>query len=77
MSDKIKDGGAAFPQISELGDIAVLSPGMTLRDWFAGQALSGWLASFGTGEAVNVQNSAEFCYEIADAMLSARNEGAQ
>lgn len=73
MADAIKDGGAAFPQISELGDIAATSPGMYLRDWFAGQALAGWLASFGPGEAVKAESVAEFSYEIADAMLAARN----
>lgn len=48
--------------------------GMTLRDHFAGKALSGWLASFGpSGAPQNLGELAKFAYEIADAMLKARN----
>jgi len=39
--DPINDGGQAFPCASNNFD----SPGMSLRDWFAGQALQGLLAS--------------------------------
>lgn len=35
------DGGPAFPQIGRMFPVS----GMSLRDWFAGQALSGLLAS--------------------------------
>jgi hypothetical protein len=44
MSAQIDDGGAAFPLYlpQEEGDIRL---GMTLRDWFAGQAL-GDIASY-------------------------------
>ena len=38
------DGGSAFPFAEATTDFSV-SPGMTLRDWFAGQALQGLLAS--------------------------------
>ena len=48
-----KDGGAAFPfspPLDDTGRSAVGYPfpelGMSLRDWFAGQALAGWMASF-------------------------------
>jgi hypothetical protein len=49
-------------------------PGMTLRDYFAGQALAGLLADvpktmYGTGWMRNV---AVASYEIADAALAAR-----
>jgi 5,10-methylenetetrahydrofolate reductase len=37
---KIEDGGAAFPITSPYNGRA----GMSLRDWFAGQALAGLLA---------------------------------
>lgn len=42
----------------------------TLRDWFAGQALTGIMTSDGRpdGDA----NKAQWAYEIADAMLKAR-----
>jgi len=49
-------------------------PGMTLRDYFAGQALAGWLASFGPDDAVKPAGCAEFAYEVADAMLEARKQ---
>jgi len=39
----MKDGGPAFPHDNqELGDRhRIAQPGMSLRDWFAGQAVSG------------------------------------
>src|SRR5690606_30613182 len=46
--------------------------GETLRDKFAGQALAGWLASFPPDAAVKPINAAAFAYEVADAMLAAR-----
>ncbi len=52
----------------------VTHPPMTLRDYFAGQALAGWLSSFGPDDAVKVDDVAEFAYEIAAAMLAARKE---
>lgn len=46
------------------------APGMTLRDYFAGQALAG----FRIGRAyTSWQDLASDCYEAADAMLAARN----
>jgi hypothetical protein len=45
--------------------------GMTLRDWFAGQALAGWLSSFGPTESAKADAIARFSYEVADAMLEA------
>ena len=68
------DGGPAFPCAPEAYNYH--RQGMSLRDWFAGQALAGMCAGF-----VNViqQNRAEFIrdlipttLELADAMLKAR-----
>jgi len=42
---------------------------MTLRDWFAGQALSG---VFGQFDGWGASDIAELSYEIADAMIEAR-----
>jgi hypothetical protein len=62
----IKDGGPAFP-----GDSAECGPwfGMTLRDYFAAQAMQGMLTRPG---AINLKQDAEFAYMLADAMLRAR-----
>jgi hypothetical protein len=46
------------------------SPGMTLRDYFAGQALAG-ITTFETSPA----EVSEHCYAIADAMLRERENG--
>ncbi len=43
--------------------------GMTMRDWFAGQALSGGYAKWGRFSAKEI---ATLSYTIADAMLAAR-----
>lgn len=68
---KINDGGPAFP-ISVQPDFQYAEAGMSLRDWLAGQALAGWLASFPPDAAVKPINAAAFAYEVADAMLAAR-----
>jgi hypothetical protein len=83
MSSPINDGGPAFPHdIQELGNAhRTAQPGMTLRDWFAGQALAGWLASYGESACHPVSDgaqadSAAHAYEMADAMIAAREGGA-
>jgi len=63
------DGGSAFPFAEATTDFSV-SPGMTLRDWFAGQALTGMLdRTYG----IKCEIIAARSYEMADAMLTARN----
>ena len=78
MSDEIKHGGPAFPT---LGNIAFNSDwqsddGMSLRDWFAGQALAGYFAAPNTPHQ-NATDCAAYMYEMADAMVAARKGGAQ
>lgn len=46
------------------------TPGMTLRDWFAAQALAGFLANCGEDPAP--LRCAAIAYELADAMLIVR-----
>lgn len=80
MSDtKINDGGPAFP-VPEMGTnyIPAQLKGMSLRDWFAGQALAGILQTTWYDEderpyAETGPNIASDAYIIADAMLAARN----
>lgn len=57
------DGGPAFPV--PIDD----EQGMTLRDWFAGQALAGLCVNF--SESRRPEACAERAYAIADAMLDA------
>jgi hypothetical protein len=61
----INDGGPAFPR-----PMVAAAPGMTLRDWFASQALAGLLAF--QGHHMDAALGAEDCYNYADAMLKAR-----
>lgn len=78
MSDQPKDGGPAFPLIVPLkfkNGVPVennVYPGLSLRDWFAGQALAGFLAH--PEDTCDPEKSATWAYTIADAMLAARDE---
>ena len=45
---------------------------MDLRDWFAGQAITGLLAKGGL--ANEVETAAKFAYEIADRLLKVREQ---
>ena len=76
------DGGPAFPSSWDgrvLSDeacnqIGGWEQGMSLRDWFAGQALIGIMRGK-TGmyeNRFNPNDDAKWCYELADAMLAAR-----
>ena len=81
MSQTDKDGGSAFPVLSELthrdnyyGEkslSAEMTGGMSLRDWFAALALQALdvQAHVAPPAAANLARSA---YAIADAMLSER-----
>ena len=72
---KDKTGGPAFPAIAQMSDqhLRVEWPGMTLRDYFAGQALVGRLACGGWERSTAfIQNEVEVAFKIADAMLAER-----
>lgn len=66
---KPNNGGPAFPHIPTSGSL----DGMTLRDYFAGQALVG---AFSTAldHGDSPSNVATAAYLMADAMLRAREE---
>lgn len=69
MTDHIEDSGPAFPlQPASMPEAHYL--GMTLRDWFAGQALAGLLAE--SMHDCGPSGIAHDCYQYADAMLEAR-----
>ena len=71
MSDAIKDGGPAYPSTTQS------TRGMSLRDHFAGLALAGELASqdkssfYSQGDEGNL---AAWVYQMADAMIRARDK---
>jgi hypothetical protein len=50
--------------------------GMSLRDWFAGLAMQGELASQDSESIIErLELLASYAYEVADAMMKARGEG--
>lgn len=76
----LNDGGPAFP--SDVRDIDGAMPGhdpvctgqhrgMSLRDWFAGMAMSGGMAD--SSYVADAHSRAMTAYEVADAMLIARS----
>lgn len=67
------DGGAAFPSVclDDPGHPASV-PGMSLRDWFASQALGFGFDWSNVHETGGYAEAAQVAYEIADAMLAAR-----
>ena len=80
MSDtKIDDGGPAFPVSGHCVDASgaycgevVNSKGLSLRDWFAGQALAGICSQSPLPDTET--EAAKIAYLAADAMLAARKE---
>jgi hypothetical protein len=75
-----KDGGFAFPCPADDKSGWSAEYGMTLRDWFAGQALNGIVAglcaSIKEGDSalarVRFDRTAADAYYLANAMLAAR-----
>ena len=76
MNTQLNDGGPAFP--IPFGQVmSDEGKGMTLRDYFAGQALMGYLAGRNNNQSENPSNFQALkasidCYGYADAMLAAR-----
>lgn len=79
MAEKIDDGGAAFPYGNPTAEWDF---GMSLRDWFAGQAMAGIqcataLLFHSNGPSYGDEDVAGMCYALADAMLAERKKGAE
>lgn len=76
MSDTAKDGGPAFPFEYDVGEGLGRAPhtGMSLRDYFAAQAMVGLSVSWADTAVgrVNFTTAAESAYKAADAMLAER-----
>ena len=80
------NGGPAFPSIRiERGmDIAgngcnvrVYLPGMTLRDYFAGEAMAGMCSDPGLYREEGFEQVADWAYSQADAMIARRSKMAE
>lgn len=70
----INDGGPAFPCID--GSANYHQIGMSLRDYFAAKAMQGYISGcLHIARAEYIQSAVKSSYEIADAMLAARQEG--
>lgn len=72
--NKIDDGGPAFPNTPTTVKQLDQCNGMSLRDWFAGMAMQGYLATGLYCKHSEIVTVAEWSYEAADAMLKARSE---
>ena len=70
MTDR-HDGGPAFPRNGQ--DHLDTQDGMSLRDWFAGQALAGMNSADRRWDGGN-KDMACAAYSQADAMIAARSE---
>ncbi len=82
----IKDGGSAFP-VAITPEMEIEQNGMSIRDFFAAQALAGIMANGNPDAATmfdykareskrtSAQQIALTCYELADAMIAEREKG--
>ena len=76
MSTKPNNGGPAFPYRDEDGEGGFDQySGISMRDWFAGQALNGIIAHPGMEpDDASKKGCAMLAYEYADAMIAERNK---
>lgn len=81
MNSQTPDGGPAYPTLYIEPEYGSSYGGMTLRDYFAGQALAGYLASPRNKfthqldvdpEQLNMGVITRDAYDLADAMLAER-----
>jgi len=71
VSNKINDGGPAFPVVFQHDEATSECHGMSLRDYFAAAALQGLMAQV-KPEDHWAEYRAKWSYEVADAMLERR-----
>ena len=70
--DTTKTGGPAFPEVPGDCNSYEGKPGMTLRDYFAANAMRPLTLSMKTAREEEMHCMAREAYAIADAMLRAR-----
>ena len=68
MTEPREDGGPAFPGHATG---SAYDHGMTLRDWFAGQAIEGLVGRYG---GMMVERMTDLAYQIADEAIKRRKE---
>lgn len=84
MATQIDDGGPAFPVLCDYIDGKPRGmqttnrggwcEGLSIRDWFAGQALCGYLPDPSVSDrGGGMRLIAKAAYDMADAMIAARN----
>ena len=78
MSNPKDTSGPAFPALGRWGnghapESALQQDGMTLRDYFAAKAMHGYCSNEQHCRNCTMEMTAESAYEMADAMLEARN----
>ena len=76
MNTDTKTGGPAFPtdNAHQTGPHSYHVEGMTLRDWFAGMAMQGFIAAWGQHDVTDFIEIAHDAYNMADAMLHRREQ---
>ena len=77
---KIEDGGPAFAAAAANDHTGWTQEGMSLRDWFAGQAIKAVIERCGNDTRGPHEHLTDYfarkAYEVADAMIIARKAGA-
>jgi hypothetical protein len=81
VSDKIKDGGPAFPVIGghaqgfgPYGEGKFITIGMSLRDYFAAKAMQSLICEWPKIGGGTLSDITMRSYQAADAMLEAREK---
>lgn len=69
----MNNGGVAFPNHPDM-PIGAPGEGMALRDYFAAKAMQGFASTLDGTEPPLFEAIARDAYEMADAMLKARNK---
>ena len=69
---EIKDGGPAFPSHGTMGEVN--HQGMSLRDYYAGQAIVGTRSIMNFYNDGTIDGIVNDAYKLADAMIEAREK---
>jgi len=72
MTDELNNEDLTEPAFPLSDERLPSHSGMTLRDWFAGQALSGFMSA--KPMMFDPEQDAKYFYDLADAMLAARKK---